>query len=196
MEIQDYTTRSKLVRDRRARNQESEMVPNSSLLREQNPNTKPTIDNSQSGSDEKKRETHERVLTRSTQTSLTPTEPKEGKAYFTTMNMFSPPRREKARAEVELPKGDCRYILLEPEHQGRRCTCVGFALNRSVPGSSCECDHQACYHITEKEMGVVDTPIAEKGEVASTLVPEPNNQDLGEATTNLLGSFKESAGTL
>ncbi|CAG8973582.1 hypothetical protein HYALB_00009651 [Hymenoscyphus albidus] len=70
--------------------------------------------------------------------------------------MFSPPRREKARAEIELPKGDCRYILLHPKHQGMRCACVGFALNRSIPGSTCECGHQACYHAVKKETGVVE----------------------------------------
>ncbi len=63
------------------------------------------------------------------------------------MSMFSPPRREKARADdSHLPQGDCRYILLHPEVKGRRCACVGFALNRSIPGSTCDCGHQACYH--------------------------------------------------
>lgn len=79
-------------------------------------------------------------------------------------NVFSPPRREKARAaaatspavaamerdESHLPQGDCRYILLHPEGKGRRCACVGFALNRSIPGSSCDCGHQSVYHETEK----------------------------------------------
>lgn len=66
--------------------------------------------------------------------------------------VFSPPRREKARAadESHLPQGDCRYILLHPEGKGRRCACVGFALNRSIPGSTCDCGHQACYHEVER----------------------------------------------
>ena len=66
-------------------------------------------------------------------------------------NMFSPPRREKARDDSHLPKGDCRYILLHPEVSGQRCACVGFALNLSIPGSTCDCGHQACYHTPEKE---------------------------------------------
>ncbi|KAH6681831.1 hypothetical protein B0J14DRAFT_224123 [Halenospora varia] len=72
------------------------------------------------------------------------------------MSMFSPPRREKARAQEEshLPQGDCRYILLHPEYQGLRCACVRFALNRAVPGSMCDCGHQACYHTPD--IGVVD----------------------------------------
>lgn len=65
--------------------------------------------------------------------------------------MFSPPRREKARNDSFLPKGDCRYILLHPEVSGQRCACVGFALNKSIPGSTCDCGHQACYHSTDKE---------------------------------------------
>lgn len=73
------------------------------------------------------------------------------------MSMFSPPRREKARADdSHLPKGDCRYILLHPEVKGLRCACVGFALNRSIPGSTCDCGHQACYHSPDKEDGSVE----------------------------------------
>ena len=79
------------------------------------------------------------------------------------MSMFSPPRREKARGagggeeeDSHLPKGDCRYILLHPEFKGLRCACVGFALNRAIPGSTCDCGHQACYHVPEKEAGSVE----------------------------------------
>ena len=72
-------------------------------------------------------------------------------------SMFSPPRREKARPDdSHLPKGDCRYILLHPEVKGLRCACVGFALNRSIPGSTCDCGHQACYHSPDKENGSVE----------------------------------------
>jgi len=73
------------------------------------------------------------------------------------MSMFSPPRREKARTDdSHLPKGDCRYILLHPEVKGLRCACVGFALNRSIPGSTCDCGHQACYHSPDKENASVE----------------------------------------
>jgi hypothetical protein len=73
------------------------------------------------------------------------------------MSMFSPPRREKARPDdSHLPKGDCRYILLHPEVKGLRCACVGFALNRIIPGSTCDCGHQACYHSPDKENGSVE----------------------------------------
>ena len=67
--------------------------------------------------------------------------------------MFAPPRREKAArdAESHLPSGDCQYILLHPEVKGLRCACVGFTLNRTVPGSTCSCGHQACYHLPTKE---------------------------------------------
>lgn len=69
--------------------------------------------------------------------------------------MTSAPRRENGKDaysdDSHLPKGDCRYILLHPEVKGLRCACVGFALNRSIPGSTCDCGHQACYHTPEKE---------------------------------------------
>jgi hypothetical protein len=68
------------------------------------------------------------------------------------MKMFSPPRHEKARNDdSHLPKGDCRFILLHPKVEGLRCACVGFALNKSIPGSTCDCGHLACYHATEKD---------------------------------------------
>ncbi|KAL2074404.1 hypothetical protein VTL71DRAFT_8182 [Oculimacula yallundae] len=72
--------------------------------------------------------------------------------------MFSPPRREKARAnDSDLPEGGCRYIMLHPEVKGLRCACVGFALSRTIPaGSTCDCGHQACYHIPQKESASVE----------------------------------------
>lgn len=75
------------------------------------------------------------------------------------MSMFSPPRREKARDRVDdshLPHGSCQFILLHPELKGLRCQCVGFALNRSIPGSTCDCGHQACYHEPAKENASVE----------------------------------------
>jgi len=73
-----------------------------------------------------------------------------------TSSMFSPPRREKARDDSHLPKGDCRYILLHPAVEGLRCACVGFTLNRSIPGSTCDCGHNSCYHEPNKDNGAVD----------------------------------------
>lgn len=73
------------------------------------------------------------------------------------LSMFSPPQHEKPRADdSHLPRGDCRYILLHPEFKGLRCGCVGFALNRSTPGSTCDCGHLACYHNADKETGLVE----------------------------------------
>lgn len=51
------------------------------------------------------------------------------------------------RDDIHLPQGECRFILLHPQVKGLRCACVGFSLNRSTPGSSCHCGHQACYHV-------------------------------------------------
>ncbi|KAI4598976.1 hypothetical protein KJ359_002391 [Pestalotiopsis sp. 9143b] len=53
--------------------------------------------------------------------------------------------------ETKLPSGQCRYILLNPEIKGHRCGCVGFTLNRAVPGVACECGHLSCYHIKAPE---------------------------------------------
>ncbi|KAI1853448.1 hypothetical protein JX265_012739 [Neoarthrinium moseri] len=53
--------------------------------------------------------------------------------------------------ETKLPNGQCRYILLTPEIKGHRCGCVGFTLNRSLPGVSCECGHLSCYHLKAAE---------------------------------------------
>jgi hypothetical protein len=67
-------------------------------------------------------------------------------------NPQSPGRRHSlGRDETHLPQGECRYLLLHPEVRGQRCACVGFTLNRTTPGSSCDCGHQACYHIAVKE---------------------------------------------
>jgi hypothetical protein len=60
-------------------------------------------------------------------------------------------RHSLGRDETHLPQGECRYLLLHPEVRGQRCACVGFTLNRTTPGSSCDCGHQACYHIAVKE---------------------------------------------
>lgn len=49
--------------------------------------------------------------------------------------------------ESPLPQGQCRYLLLHPEVRGQRCACVGFSLNKSTPGSSCNCGHLAVYHL-------------------------------------------------
>jgi hypothetical protein len=53
--------------------------------------------------------------------------------------------------EAKLPRGQCRYILLTPEIKGHRCGCVGFTLNRALPGVTCECGHLSCYHIKGAE---------------------------------------------
>jgi hypothetical protein len=48
--------------------------------------------------------------------------------------------------EMPMPKGHCRYILLLPEIKGQRCACVGFSLNKGIPGATCDCGHLACFH--------------------------------------------------
>ncbi|KAM3070279.1 hypothetical protein ACMFMG_010115 [Clarireedia jacksonii] len=66
------------------------------------------------------------------------------------LSMAPPPRRRKSRAsEAHLPKGGCRFILIPPATEQLRCACTGFSLNRTIPGSSCDCGHQAVYHTAE-----------------------------------------------
>lgn len=67
------------------------------------------------------------------------------------------------RDEGSLPKGQCRYLLLQPEARGQRCACVGFSLHRALPGSSCDCGHQAVYHLSAP----ADEPPETKFEIES-----------------------------
>ncbi|RAL58435.1 hypothetical protein DID88_005140 [Monilinia fructigena] len=53
--------------------------------------------------------------------------------------------------DSHLPKGGCRFILLHPASKQLRCACVEFTSNRSIPGSSCRCGHQAVYHNPDPE---------------------------------------------
>ncbi len=54
--------------------------------------------------------------------------------------------------ETKMPKGHCRYILLQTEIKGQRCACVCFSLNKGIPGATCECGHLACFHNKEPEV--------------------------------------------
>ncbi|KAF4445836.1 hypothetical protein F53441_10481 [Fusarium austroafricanum] len=47
---------------------------------------------------------------------------------------------------VQLPQGQCRYILTIPELKGHRCGCMGFHHNTSLPGAICYCGHFSCFH--------------------------------------------------
>jgi hypothetical protein len=108
------------------------------------------------------------------------------------MSMFSPPRREKARADdSHLPKGDCRYILLHPELQGLRCACVGFALNRQIPGSTCDCGHQACYHAPEKENSSVERQELEALKEKVNMLEEELDRERRGGLVDRLGRLEE-----
>ncbi|KIN06074.1 hypothetical protein OIDMADRAFT_100893 [Oidiodendron maius Zn] len=101
--------------------------------------------------------------------------------------MYSPPRREKGwEDDSHLPKGNCRYILLHPEVKGLRCACVGFALNRALPGSTCDCGHQACYHVPEKETSVNRREFEVLEEKISRLEDKFDRESRG-GTTDIVG---------
>lgn len=65
---------------------------------------------------------------------------------------ISPPPQQSYLSNVDesrLPRGQCRYILLNPEIKGQRCACIGFTLNHDHPGVVCQCGHQSCYHVRD-----------------------------------------------
>ncbi|KAH8661310.1 hypothetical protein BGZ61DRAFT_463998 [Ilyonectria robusta] len=64
----------------------------------------------------------------------------------------SPPPASTPNAdEAQLPKGQCRYILMIPELKGQRCGCMGFDHNKALPGATCNCGHLSCFHITSAD---------------------------------------------
>lgn len=111
--------------------------------------------------------------------------------------MISPPRREAAVREdnSHLPKGDCRYILLHPEVKGLRCACVGFSLNRTLPGSTCDCGHQACYHVPEKDTASIQRRELEALEEKINLLEDRLDRERHVGTSDIidrLGRLEES----
>ncbi|KAI0400360.1 hypothetical protein F4802DRAFT_585254 [Xylaria palmicola] len=63
--------------------------------------------------------------------------------------------------EEDLPSGQCRYILLNPEVKGQRCGCANFTLNHSLSGRICLCGHLTCYHIKSSERPPDENEIAD-----------------------------------
>ncbi|KAI9702204.1 MAG: hypothetical protein M1820_006286 [Bogoriella megaspora] len=54
--------------------------------------------------------------------------------------------------EPQYPRGECRYIRSATTYDGggrERCPCQSFWLREDVPGSMCECGHQAWAHILD-----------------------------------------------
>jgi len=114
------------------------------------------------------------------------------------MSMFSPPRREKARDRADdslLPHGSCQFILLHPELKGLRCQCVGFALNRAIPGSTCDCGHQACYHEPAKENASVERleldVLRRKVDMLETELERQKLSGRGEGLIDRLGRLED-----
>ncbi|KAG9250380.1 uncharacterized protein F5Z01DRAFT_629635 [Emericellopsis atlantica] len=65
--------------------------------------------------------------------------------------MLPPPAPSPASAsspeDSQLPQGQCRYILTQADLKGHRCACVIFSRRLSFPGATCDCGHQACFHL-------------------------------------------------
>ncbi|KAF7547831.1 hypothetical protein G7Z17_g7463 [Cylindrodendrum hubeiense] len=63
----------------------------------------------------------------------------------------SPPASTPNADDAQLPKGQCRYILMIPELKGQRCGCMGFDHNKALPGATCNCGHLSCFHVTSAD---------------------------------------------
>ncbi|KAI2608471.1 uncharacterized protein GGS25DRAFT_278502 [Hypoxylon fragiforme] len=97
--------------------------------------------------------------------------------------------------ENKLPSGQCRYILLNPEIKGQRCACVGFTINRSLPGVTCDCGHLSCYHVQSAE------PPLDKDEVdvlrrRIRLLEEQLDRDNDGGLGSVLSSMVQRLGNL
>ncbi|KAH9999253.1 hypothetical protein F4779DRAFT_636012 [Xylariaceae sp. FL0662B] len=95
----------------------------------------------------------------------------------------------------KFPSGQCRYILLNPEIKGQRCACVGFTINRSLPGVTCECGHLSCYHIKSAE------PPPDQNEVDNLrrriqLLEEQLDRESGGGLGGALGTVVKRLGEL
>ena len=55
------------------------------------------------------------------------------------------------KAEIVLPKGICRYILLVSPVGGQRCGCLCFSHNLRIHDATCNCGHLACFHSKDPE---------------------------------------------
>ncbi|KAI8654993.1 hypothetical protein NCS57_01246800 [Fusarium keratoplasticum] len=73
-----------------------------------------------------------------------------------------PPASTPQLDESQLPKGQCRYILMIPELKGQRCGCMGFDHNKSLPGATCHCGHLSCFHVPSAD---APSPIKNKAEI-------------------------------
>ena len=53
------------------------------------------------------------------------------------------PLRLVSSVATSQPHGECRF----PIGENQRCSCQSFHHNRTVQGSQCDCEHQACFHV-------------------------------------------------
>ena len=70
--------------------------------------------------------------------------------------MNLPPLQHDERRQ-QLPQGECQFRFPEltlGASRGRRCACEIFSLNKVLPGSICQCGHQAWYHTSARESSV------------------------------------------
>ncbi|KAI1405625.1 hypothetical protein F4819DRAFT_373237 [Hypoxylon fuscum] len=99
--------------------------------------------------------------------------------------------------ENMLPSGQCRYILLNPEIKGQRCACVGFNLNKSLPGVTCDCGHLSCYHIKSAEPPLDKTEVdmlRQRVKLLEEQLDRDNDSGFGGALGNVvrrLGDLEE-----
>ncbi|KAF4451926.1 hypothetical protein F53441_5245 [Fusarium austroafricanum] len=108
----------------------------------------------------------------------------------------SPPASTPQPDEFQLPKGQCRYILVIPELKGHRCGCMGFDHNKSLPGAICNCGHLSCYHVTTAD---APTPNTNKSEIdaihqrvrALEETSNPHDHDRLSSVVRRIGDLEE-----
>ena len=67
--------------------------------------------------------------------------------------MYLPPLRQNTSPSY-LPKGECRFLLQEPDIGNpttQKCACQEFVSNETHTSSVCQCGHQAWHHVLEAE---------------------------------------------
>ncbi|KAK8031663.1 hypothetical protein PG990_001397 [Apiospora arundinis] len=108
-----------------------------------------------------------------------------------TPSSLSPAQGPSTQADdAQLPSGQCRYILLNPEIKGHRCACVGFTLNRTLPSVMCECGHLSCYHIKEAERPVDKTLVEQLSHRIRTLEEQLDRETQGGLGSTLGDTLK------
>lgn len=88
------------------------------------------------------------------------------------------PLRLTSSAATPQPTGECCF----PTGENQRCSCQSFHHNRTVPGSQCDCEHLACFHVHTHSSSLQDGPsTSNHAQIASITALANRVQRLEEA---------------